>query len=136
MQFLHLRVRHLLLLLVTLSVLGTPQTTSAGISIVFPPNFTQADIDCFQRDFDAALAKIRNTDPVFAQMLDALLSSDIVHFVEFTSGRTTSQGYDDKHQEIEWNPAAGPRFPLDGVCIDPIAALLHELYHALQNQTG
>jgi hypothetical protein len=125
------------LLLCLLLTLGWMPRAEAGIALVFPATFTSADRECFQKDFDAALSTMRNTDPVFAEMLDALNASDIVHFVEYTSDWTTSDGDDeDHHQDIKWNPPAGRRFKSGHVCVDPVAALLHELYHAWENQSG
>ncbi len=105
-----------------------------GTIVVLPPD-DPSEAACFSQDVNDALAAIRKTDPVFDEMITFLQASGVRHTIKQTDGITTSDGFHDGHQEIQYNPRLNKKFS-DGVCVDPIAALLHELYHALQNQTG
>ena len=111
------------------------QNTRATIVVVPPDDPSEAT--CFAQGVFAALNQIRVTDPELGAMIDALESSTIRHTIKQTRGITTSEGDDDDHhQDVFYNPRLNKQFPGDGVCVDPIAALLHELYHAFENQNG
>jgi hypothetical protein len=109
----------------------------AKIALYFPPGSSKDDVDCLQKDWDAARAIIKKTDPVLSAMIDSLEGSEVTHWIEFIHDNpTTSEGYDEHYQVIKWNPEAGERYPTTGLCKDPVASLVHELYHALENQAS
>lgn len=91
---------------------------------------------CFNQEVINALNAIREVDPELAAMVDMLEQSPIVHKIKQTRCMTWSDGDNpDHHQEIFFNPRENHKLS-DGVCADPIAALVHELYHAFDNQNG
>jgi hypothetical protein len=128
------RCQKIIVLILTISAIVL--RVEAKIKLELPAITSQEDRDCFQKDWDAAVAKIKKTDPVFSEMMDALEASEVTHWVVLTHGPTVSYGEDEHYQVIFWNPDSGARFWGTLLCADPVASLVHELYHALDNQAG
>jgi hypothetical protein len=112
----------------------TMQQLNAAIIVL--PSDDPSETECFSKDVYDALETIRKTDPAFEVMLNTLIGSKFPHTIKQHEKYIHSWGDDDDHtQEILYNPRLNVRFD-DGVCLDPIAGLLHELYHAWENERG
>jgi len=88
--------------------------------------------------FRQALIDIKGTSSEFNDMVVTLGQSKPPHRIVYFSGDTVSvhaKDPDDRHQVILWNPLQSGRYS-NGVCIDSTAALVHEMWHALDNQAG
>jgi hypothetical protein len=105
--------------------------------LVILPSDDPSEKVCSGQDIANALEEIRQTDPALGLLIDELENSDKRHTIKPTDGITTSTGYNtDHHQEIEFNPRLNRRFPASGVPIDAVAGLVHELWHAYENQNN
>ena len=101
-----------------------PGRSEAEIRIL--PTDDPSENACFIQDVNDALAVIKNTDPTLRDVIAWLESSPVRHTIKQTEGIIISHGESDHHTDIEYNPRYKKRFPGDGVCIDPVAGLLHE----------
>jgi len=110
-------------------------TQSTQAKIVILPSAHPSELVCFNEDVAMALDAIRQSDPVLAQLVGALESSDIRHTIKQSDGVMVSHSASDRHADIDYNPRYNTKFS-DGVCVDSVAGLLHELYHAWENQSG
>src|SRR5438874_5071674 len=94
---------------------------------------------CYREDMGHYLDDIRSTDPLFAMMLDQLNIGNpptvIIRGINHTD-------WSPSHTELRVRATPDlsffrtRRYWDSGVCLDPEAGLLHELWHAMQEQTG
>src|SRR5438034_2368593 len=92
---------------------------------------------CFEQDVNNALNTISNATPELGAMIRDLVTSTNEHVIWLFNGKTISSWFPPhKIHTVNFNPWLHERFPTSGVCIDPVAALAHDLRHAYENQTG
>src|SRR5882724_11097037 len=87
---------------------------------------------CFIQDLEAALERIRNSDPVLREMVDALKASKEPYLIFKSDQMTESWDMKDGEQHVDWNPTLDIQYPGEHMCGDPTAGLVHELWHKYQ----
>jgi hypothetical protein len=117
-------MRSVIVALIAIIALRVPASAT-----IFPANQDA----CYLADLSAALDKIRRADSLLAQMLDTLEKSKTIYIV-FNSNTITSHDTSNG-QWIEWNPAYTGQYPGEGMCVDAVAGLVHELWHKYEIET-
>jgi hypothetical protein len=89
---------------------------------------------CFVSDLEAALDRIRNSDPVLREMIDALERSETPYLIFKNNLKEATDSWDmaDGEQHVDWNPRFDIQLPGEHMCVDPTADLAHELWHKYQ----